>query len=217
MSAGRVLVPNQFVVELSGSDHARLQQYSEPLADELSAMVREHAAENAYSLLGPVEVRFEQADELDTGVFRVRSGVAAGTAAEETRIKVGGAGPSTQEAAPGAPEALPGKPRLVIAGTETHDKNSPEGRGMERAFFLTAPVTVLGRGEDADVQLPDGRVSRRHAEVRFEDGNYVIVDLGSTNGTLVNGVPVSRRQLLPSDRIGIGGMTLVFDQEPISS
>lgn len=214
VSAGRVLVPNDFVIELSFADHERLIRYAEPLAHELATMVKEHAAEEAYTLLGPVDVHFERVDSLDTGVFRVRSGVSAGAKAGETYMTSGAAGASVREAAAKPPvNAFPGAPRFSISGGEQYDRDSPQARGMEEVFFLTKPVTVIGRSGDADLQLPDGRVSRRHAEVHYEDGVVLLIDLGSTNGTLVNGQPVSRHQLLPADRVAIGQTTLVFDAD----
>jgi len=53
-------------------------------------------------------------------------------------------------------------------------------------------------------------VSRRHAELRREDGQVLISDLGSTNGTLVNGQPVTAARLADGDRITLGRTTLVF-------
>lgn len=217
VSEGRVLVPNEFIVELSGADHARLAQYAEPLTREFAAMVSEHAAENAYSLLGPVVVTLEEAKDLDTGVFRVRSGVAAGPGAREAVGRSRGSGARNAESVSLPPDgSMPGAPRLVLGGTEKHDRHSPEGMGSERAYYLTKPVTTIGRGADVDIRLADGLVSRRHAEVRVEDGTCVVVDLGSTNGTLVNDIPVTRRQLIPSDRVKLGDTVLIFDQDPVS-
>src|SRR5438067_2607614 len=53
---GKVLVPNDFVVELGARDHARLDPWADPLGRELAAMVREHAAEQGYTFVGPVRV-----------------------------------------------------------------------------------------------------------------------------------------------------------------
>jgi Protein of unknown function (DUF3662)/FHA domain len=70
---GRSLVPNSFVVELSESDFGRVGEWQDALADELQAVVSDHAAQQGYSFVGAVQVSFEHADDLDTGVFRVRS------------------------------------------------------------------------------------------------------------------------------------------------
>jgi pSer/pThr/pTyr-binding forkhead associated (FHA) protein len=72
-----------------------------------------------------------------------------------------------------------------------------------RRYQLTGPVTVLGRGSDADVVLDDPGVSRRHAEIRVDDGDVVVRDLGSTNGTLVDG------QRTPSARLSDGSTITV--------
>ncbi len=58
-------------------------------------------------------------------------------------------------------------------------------------------VLVIGRGSDADVRLSRHGVSRRHAEIRLEGDDVVFVDLGSTNGSMINGRPVERRPAQP--------------------
>ena len=70
---------------------------------------------------------------------------------------------------------------------------------------------VLGRRRDCDVVLSSDAVSRRHAKLSFRDGNWVIRDLGSTNGTRVNGIRVGRCRLRPGDRIALGDALLRVD------
>ena len=65
-------------------------------------------------------------------------------------------------------------------------------------YPLDRPTTIIGRAEDCDVQIGDPLASRRHAEVRRESWGYVIADLGSRNGTLVNGQAVSEPKVLQS-------------------
>jgi len=69
---------------------------------------------------------------------------------------------------------------------------------------------VIGRLGGSDIVLTDPGASRRHAEVRRENGRYVISDLGSTNGTLVNGRAIGERTLEEGDRISIGRTVLEF-------
>jgi two-component system cell cycle response regulator len=77
-----------------------------------------------------------------------------------------------------------------------------------RMFKLTGPECILGRGDGVDIRVEDEGVSRRHAKLtRDEDGNVRIVDLGSTNGTFVNGRRVDARPLSDGDRIQIGSLT----------
>jgi len=70
---------------------------------------------------------------------------------------------------------------------------------------------VLGRSRGCDVVLSSEAVSRRHAQLFFRDGNWVIRDLGSTNGTRVNGVRVGRCRLRPADRVALGDALLRID------
>jgi pSer/pThr/pTyr-binding forkhead associated (FHA) protein len=75
---------------------------------------------------------------------------------------------------------------------------------------VTAPRAVLGRSRDCDVRVADSNISRRHAELRHEDEAWWIVDLGSTNGTLVNGRRTARERLRDGDRLTLGGTEIVF-------
>jgi hypothetical protein len=196
---GRVLAPNAYVVELGERDYRRIEEWAEPLGEELSAMVKEHAAENGYSFVGPVEVAFTQRPDIGTGVFRVRSSVAAGEAPPAPAAK-----PTGKKAAPApAPAgAYPLRPRLIVSvGDE------------ESAYFLTHAVTVIGRASECDLRLEDPGVSRKHAEVRYSDGRVGVVDLGSTNGITVNGQPTERKELNDGDRIDIGHSTLIFRRD----
>ena len=69
----RTIAPNDYVIELGPADHRRLAQWEEALGDELSTVLNDHALQQRYAFVGPVRVRFERSEELDTGVFRVRS------------------------------------------------------------------------------------------------------------------------------------------------
>jgi pSer/pThr/pTyr-binding forkhead associated (FHA) protein len=72
---------------------------------------------------------------------------------------------------------------------------------------------VIGRSRDCDIQLADANVSRRHAELRQEGASYWIVDLGSTNGTEVNGKRIKRAKLRDGDKIMLGSTEITFDRE----
>jgi len=73
-------------------------------------------------------------------------------------------------------------------------------------------VVTIGRSSDCDVRIDDANVSRRHAEVRRIGDGYSLVDLGSTNGTEVNGKRIDRQQLRDGDRITMGSTEIVFGQ-----
>lgn len=69
----RTVVPNDFIVELSAPDFERLSPYSGQLGDELSGMVGDYAQQQRYTFMGTIKVHLEKADDLDTGLYRVRS------------------------------------------------------------------------------------------------------------------------------------------------
>ncbi|MEU6677068.1 DUF3662 and FHA domain-containing protein [Streptomyces sp. NPDC046925] len=90
----RTVVPNDFIVELSAPDFERLSPYSGQLGDELSGMVREYAKQQRYSFMGPIKVHLEKAEDLDTGLYRVRSRtLASSTSQSPERAPAGPSGP----------------------------------------------------------------------------------------------------------------------------
>ena len=74
---------------------------------------------------------------------------------------------------------------------------------------LPIPVTI-GREEGNGLRLNDERVSRFHAKVQTEDGDVILTDLDSTNGTRVNGTAIQIRRLRPGDQVSIGRSMLLF-------
>ncbi len=87
--------------------------------------------------------------------------------------------------------------------------------GQSVEIALTDRTVVMGRGEGVEIVLASEKVSRRHAEIRCWDGDYIIKDLHSRNGTFVNDEPVDVVKLEPGDRVRIGGIELFFeDQAP---
>jgi pSer/pThr/pTyr-binding forkhead associated (FHA) protein len=72
-------------------------------------------------------------------------------------------------------------------------------------------TTSLGRNSDCTVSLADPRASRRHAEIRPTADGFVIADLGSMNGTLVNGTAIKERVLHDGDQIAVGATVMRFE------
>ncbi|MFC9626324.1 FhaA domain-containing protein [Streptomyces sp. NPDC056930] len=79
----RTVVPNDFIVELSTPDYERLSPYSGQLGDELSGLVRDYAKQQRYTFMGPIKVHLEKADDLDTGLYRVRSRTLASSSSQQ--------------------------------------------------------------------------------------------------------------------------------------
>ena len=85
--------------------------------------------------------------------------------------------------------------------------------GGQRHVPLTRPVYTIGRRLDCDVVLSNGTVSRRHAQLRWRFGRYVLYDLGSSTGTLVNGLPVSEMVLEPGDVLTLGRVSIIYGRD----
>ncbi len=83
----------------------------------------------------------------------------------------------------------------------------PDGRRVG----IGSTVLTIGRLPECAVVLDDPNVSRRHAQVRREGDVVLLIDLGSTNGTKVNGVNIREHRLAPGDRVTIGGTSLRFE------
>ncbi len=90
-----------------------------------------------------------------------------------------------------------------------------EVRGPAGGIIQKVPLTDrtfgIGRGSDQDIRVVDRTVSRCHAEIYYQEGQFYVRDIGSANGTLLNGEPLEgEAQLIDQGRIGIGKHTLVF-------
>jgi hypothetical protein len=140
---------------------------------------------------GDVIVEIERGDGLDTGMFRVTA-----------EVYTGGDVPPMQSYE--QPPARPAGPRLRLV----------DGGG--RQFPLGVGSTVIGRGDQTHLRLLDVGMSRRHARLDYDGTQVVLTDLGSTNGTTVNGQRISAVALNAGDLIQLGTTTLRLEayQEP---
>lgn len=86
--------------------------------------------------------------------------------------------------------------------------------GSQQWMELQPGSNVIGRGQDADLRLPDTGVSRRHIDIRFDGSGAVLHDLGSTNGTTVNGHRAQSWQLQHGDVVRLGHTVIVYRHEP---
>jgi len=189
-----VWVPNGYIFYLSQPDRERFSGTEKHLRRELEQVVKEGAAERGWGLVGPPEVQFQSDAQLRQGEFRC----------EPLLIE----GPTTSGAAPVH------SPTREAQGGEGKDRGAQllliEKGKAGRAFPLSKDRVIIGRLGESDLVLSDPGVSRRHAEVRRQDGNYVIADLGSTNGTMVNEATIGERVLEEGDRITVGRTVLEF-------
>jgi hypothetical protein len=170
---GRRIVPNDFTVLLSPTDHAGFSDIEDALTTELGEAAREYAREESYHFMGPVLVKLTVDNNLKAGRFGISS---------QLKQAAGGLGAGS----------------LVL----------PSGERVA----LGEHVTTVGRLPESTISINDTNVSRNHSEIRTGSAAYVAVDLGSTNGTMVNGVRiVGEQRLNDGDIISFGSTHVRFE------
>ncbi|MCX5055695.1 MULTISPECIES: DUF3662 and FHA domain-containing protein [unclassified Streptomyces] len=231
----RTVVPNDFIVELSTPDFERLSPYSGQLGDELAGMVRDYAKQQRYTFMGPIKVHLEKADDLDTGLYRVRSRTLASSSSQQAAGPAAPAAPgagrpgggygypptAAPAGAPPMPAAPPpgGRPGAAPFGQRPAAAPAPAAGGRTRHWVeingarhqISRSTLVLGRSTEADVRIDDPGVSRRHCEIRTGTPS-TIQDLGSTNGIVVDGQHTTRATLRDGSRIVVGSTTIIYRQ-----
>lgn len=169
-----------------------------PLAEELCEVVIKHARSQAYTLQGSVRVSFTRNPEIERGSFEIIS------SARRT---------STEDAAP-SPSAAREAPRPARpAGTphRTPENWVPVLDIDGQRLSVEADSIILGRSSGADITVEDTGVSRQHLEIRREGEHWLAVDLGSTNGSLVDGQRLrGRTELVNGAVIEMGRTRIVF-------
>jgi hypothetical protein len=236
MGNGQVLCPNRYRVTLSPSDYARLAPWEVQLTNSLAELVQEHLDEHGLATIGDIEVYLARDDNLHTGVFGVASRMEAQAAPRrrpydsmsmpvvpghpERYVSPYGAASPDFNPPPIAPEQ---RQQPVPPPAQPPPYAEPPRRvgfsaqlivdGTARTLDLKTGSNIVGRGTESDLQLIDQGVSRRHLDVHVADGRAVAYDLGSTNGTSVNGHSVQSQQLQHGDVIRVGHTRLVFQQD----
>lgn len=177
-----VVVPNIYRFRISSQDTERLASYGDALTAELADVVERSAADRGWRLRGPSRVQIEESDDVARGRYELAG-----------RVEVGERTPR-----PDPPTETPGD--LRVTG------------GSDGAVDLTGTRLVTGRLASCDVTVDDPTVSREHAAFVRRGAQWWIVDLGSTNGTVVNGARVSEQRLRPGDTIELGESTLAVEE-----
>jgi hypothetical protein len=206
-SLSRTYVPNEYRVYLSPRDRERFAEYEDALASELAGYILEHARRERLALMSRPVVEFETDDRLGLGEFGIQTRVVDPEPDPEDQ-------PVAQESG-----------RTMIYSTAGRVAEPLEERARSRhqtALLLmggkrlvVGPAGVtLGRSRQSDVMVDDPNVSRAHAEIRARGGSWVLTDLGSTNGSRLNGRRVEGSEVLkPGDEIELGTTVLTFEQE----
>ena len=209
---GRRVVPNDFVVQLSQKDFDGFAEIRDVLQTELVEAAREYARSEGYHFMGPVRVALAVDEEQKAGRFGVLATLRqapdsspASASAPEAPLAAAAAAVS-----PGGPDPL-FAPAAATAAADV--AFAPVNAGLilpsgQRIALGESTVTV-GRLSESTIPLNDQNVSRRHAEIRPNRNKYVVVDLGSTNGTMVNGARIHGETVLSDGDIISFGSTYV--------
>jgi predicted component of type VI protein secretion system len=190
---------------------------------ELGSYLDAHARGSGFSLVAPAAVTLETDADLRTGEFGIAcrladapEGATEAPPAVEPDVDAPDAPepPPAPVAPPPAPLARPNQALEGVSGTQVISAADARDAGLTQEVMtlvvgttrtrLTKRVSTMGRSRDCDVVVPDPNASRNHAEVRHIGLDYYLVDMGSTNGTEVNGQIVKRHALADGDTIVIG-------------
>lgn len=227
-TADRTLVPNRFTVHLHPADLDAFGDMTGSLASELADGALLFARARRYTLVDRPRVDLVADEALERSDTRVVARFADPISGHERRdvdaVRAALDGPRDRRPATGDPDDPRGLgPRIDTGPTDTMvftvpRPTAPAARlrvfaadGDERAIDFDGTALTIGRAADNDLVLGDTRVSRHHARISGRRGTIVYADLGSTNGSYVNGVPVEELVLGAGDRIELGDTVIVVE------
>jgi Protein of unknown function (DUF3662)/Inner membrane component of T3SS, cytoplasmic domain len=203
----RTYVPNEYRVFLSPRDRERFAGYETALADELAGYLLEHARRERFTLPARPVIEFETDERLGLGEFGIQTGI----------VEVGGPEEEPEAAEPSGRTMVYSNAGRLAEPLEERAKARAETALLlldGRRLVVGPGGATLGRSRQCDIVLSDPNVSRQHAEVRARGGSWVLTDLGSTNGSRINGRPVDGSEVVrPGDEIELGSTLLRFELE----
>ena len=217
ISVSRVYAPNEYSLFLSPGDREQFEAYEDHLKQDLALYLTEHARKEGFELLSHPIIVIETDDDLAVGEFGIATRM----------VSVPGGAPEAPAGEAGPPVGQPGPDRTVVyrpQGEGTMSVGADEARELglareritlaagDQVYEVVKRVVLIGRSRECDLVLPDQNISRRHSELRQKGGNYVIVDLGSTNGVEVNGKRVRSLELKNGDVITMGTTRVRFER-----
>jgi hypothetical protein len=215
VTADGVVVPNVYRLTVGPKDHERLAGFGASLPRELGELLVRTAADRGWTLRGPVKVRVDVEDQVRLGRYRLagRIEVVDGSAPPlaSPRLRggsLGGRQGAVQEQVRDAePQERTGIDRTqIISGPPPATLQLVARSGADRGSRV--PVTgqrlTVGRSSGCSLTLKDTTVSREHAAFVRRGEVWWVVDLGSTNGTRVNGVQAAEQPVAPGDRVELG-------------
>jgi len=195
---GQVVVPNAYWVRMHPDDFAAMQSYRETLQDELARYVASLARAAGATMPGRPRVRVLAQN--DVPLRRVR--VVARVVSARPRA------PDLTHTQEWSPDVVASAQSSSLATAAATFLLAYGGRRMP----VSEAVVTIGRSLDNDIVIDEASVSRRHAQLRRRYGQYVIYDLGSRSGTLVNGQVVREATLDHGDVVSLGGVEVLFER-----
>ena len=224
ISVSRVYVPNDYTVFLAPQDRDGFSSYERSLVAELGSYLDAHARGAGLSLVAPATVTLATDTDLRPGEFGIACRMAAppeappAAAADDDEalppMDAPEPPPAPVAAPPPPPPPRPPKALEGVSGTQVISAADAREAGLTQEVMtlivgstrhrLSKRVSTMGRSRDCDVVVPDPNASRTHAEIRHIGLDYSLGDMGSTNGTEVNGQLVKRHALADGDTIVVG-------------
>jgi hypothetical protein len=202
--AAGIIVPNRYDLHLHPADFAAFEPYRGSLEDDLAHGAAARARREHYHLVARPTVTLVADPAVPRGDVRVAANV----------VDVAG------EPAPEPMPAQPADHTMVLARTGHEPAPSDSASrayllvhtdGAPRVRFdLGGALISIGRASDNDVIVDDPEVSRHHCQLKLQHGAYSLADLGSRNGSWINGQPVNEVALGPGDLIRIGSTEIEF-------
>ncbi|HWQ15678.1 MAG TPA: DUF3662 and FHA domain-containing protein [Roseiflexaceae bacterium] len=190
----RIIVPNVYRAFLHPQDMAAFGPIKAEVEREMATYLADLAQERGFSMLEHPRVELAADPGVPRRSIQVLAETQAAPASQETS--------QTQVIQPVQASSAPAaRARLLLAS-----------RGSTHVIPLESTLLTVGRGLNNDVILEDTRVSRHHAQLRYRARRFWIADVGSTNGTFVNGEQVAERALRDGDVISLGGLELTFKE-----
>jgi hypothetical protein len=209
LSVSRTYVPNEYHVFLSPRDRARFADYEEALATELAGYLLEHARRERLALLSAPVIEFETDPRLGLGEFGIQTRVVQPA-------------PEREPAREQRPSEA-GRTMVYSSAGRVAEPLEEQARSRVHTALLLidgkrmviGPAgATLGRSRQCDVVVNDPNVSRHHAEIRPRGGSWVLSDLGSTNGSCLNGRRIDGPEVLKAgDEIELGTSVITFELE----
>jgi hypothetical protein len=208
VSVNRIYAPNEFRVWMGADDYSKFSQMEAGLQREFSELVIEQAKESRWNLMGVPRITFHEEESMGRGELRVEASL---TADENAPPRVYTREPEPDNASGTRAISSDTAARMGLARSSARLVVTGEGGVATETIDITKAPVVIGRMSTNDVVLSDPNVSRRHAELRRNGDRWLLVDLGSTNGTTVNGKLAREHELNDGDRLMFGSTKIRFE------